>query len=99
MSGIDYGPAMTVRRVDKGYPFGNQVPKRVRMTRTVMSDFLPGTTINVADGPPLVAVNSQTFDAWTNSYGAVAVYMPDGRKLGVKPDEFEVVEWHDVPQV
>lgn len=95
MSEIDYGPAMRVRHVDKGYPFGNRVPKRVRMTRTVTSDFILGTTINVADGPMLVALNSQTFPAWTNSYGAVAVHTPDGRKLGVKPDEFDVVEWHE----
>lgn len=94
MSEIDYGPAMQARHVDKGYPFDSRVPKRVRMTQTVTSDFLPGTTISVADGDPLVALNSQTFPAWTNSYGAVAVHMPDGRKLGVKPGEFEVVEWH-----
>lgn len=91
---IDYGPAMRKRCHDKGYPFGERVPKRVRMMQTVTSDFLPGTTISVADGDPLVAVNRQSFDAWTNSYGAVAVHMPDGRKLGVKPGEFEVVEWH-----
>lgn len=89
----DYGPAMTVRHTDKGYPFGDRVPKRVRMTKTVTSDFIPGTTINGGDDP-LVAINATTFAAWTNSYGAVAVHTPDGRKLGVKPDEFEVVEWH-----
>lgn len=92
---IDYGPAMTARHVGKGYPFGNRVPKLVRMTRTVTSDFLPGTTISVSDGPPIVALNAATFPAWTNSYGAVAVHTPDGRKLGVKPSEFEVVEWHE----
>lgn len=95
MSDVDYGPAMNVRRIDKGYPFGTRVPKRVRMTRTVTSDFFPGTTISLADGEPLVAVHSQTFLAWTNSYGAVAIHMPDGRKLFVRPGEFEVVEWHD----
>lgn len=94
MSDIDYGPAMQKRCVDQGYPFGDRVPKRVRMLCTVTSDFLPGTMISVAVGDPLVAVNQQTFPAWTNSYGAVAVHMPDGRKLGVKPDEFEVVDWH-----
>lgn len=26
---------------------------------------------------------------------AVAIVYPDGKKLGVKPDEFEVVEWRD----
>jgi hypothetical protein len=91
---IDYGPAMKVRHHDKGYPFGNRVPKRVRMTRTVTSDFLPGTAISVTGDDPLVAVNKQLLDAWTNSYGAVAVYMPNGKTLGVKPGEFEVVDWH-----
>lgn len=96
MSTIDYGPAMMVRHADKGYPFGNKVPKRIRMKQTVTSDIIPGTSISVTDDNPLVAVYSQTFEAWTNSYGAVAAHMPNGKKLGVKPGEFSVVEWHDL---
>lgn len=81
-------PALTVRHHDKGYPFGERVPSKIAMKRTVHSD-LVGIVPDAA--PP--AIISATYDTWVNSYGAVAAVLPDGRKLGVKPDEFEVVEW------
>jgi len=86
-------PALTKRCHDKGYPFGNRVPVRVRLTKSVHTDVLPGVGFISSD--PRFAVTGQTYPAWTNSYGAVAIVYPDGRKLGVKPDEFEVVEWRD----
>ncbi len=76
-------PALHVRHIDKGYPFGDRVPATIRMKRSVHSDF---AWMDPNGVPP--AIVSQTFDAWTNSYGAVAAVFPDGRKLGVKPDEF-----------
>jgi hypothetical protein len=87
-------PALHVRKIDRGYPFGNRVPKTVRLTRTVTTDILPG--LGFISSNPKVAVNSETFPAWTNSYGAVAAVFPDGETLGLKPGEFEVVEWTDL---
>ena len=84
-------PALHARHVDKGYPFGDRVPKTIRMTRPAATDF----PFLLKQDPVLVATTGQRFPAWTNSYGAVAAVFPDGKKLGVKPDEFEVVEWHD----
>ena len=43
-----------------------------------------------ARGRPAVA--GEIYEAWTNSHGAVSAILPDGH-LGVKPDEFEIVEW------
>lgn len=83
-------PALHKRAIDKGYPFGDRVPKIIRMSQTVTSDLaflLPNSEH--------VAVVGAAYPAWTNSYGAVAAVFPDGEKLGVKPGEFEVVEWFD----
>ncbi len=85
-------PALHERHIDKGYPFGDRVPSKIRMVKTVYSDLahlFPKEAV-----PP--AIISTLYDAWTNSYGAVAAVYPDGRKLGVMPGEFEVVEWHKV---
>jgi hypothetical protein len=83
-------PALHKRATNDGYPFGNRVPKTIRMTQTVTSDF----AFLLPNDHDQVAVASATYPAWTNSYGAVAAVFPDGRKLGVKPGEFEVVEWY-----
>jgi hypothetical protein len=85
-------PALHKRRHDKGYPFGDRVPLTVRLRRTVHTDIIPG--IGFISTPPVVAKEAETFPAWTNSYGAVCAVFPDGKQLGLKPDEFEVVEWH-----
>jgi hypothetical protein len=44
---------------------------------------------------PPVAVIGRVLPVWTNSYGAVAAVFEDGEKLGLKPGEFEIVEWHN----
>lgn len=80
-------PALHARHIAKGYPFGDKVPKTVRLKCRVRSDF---PFLN----PVVVAETGITYPAWTNSYGAVAAVFPDGRTLGLKPDEFEIVDWH-----
>ncbi|TCV51354.1 DUF4406 domain-containing protein [Pseudomonas sp. 460] len=79
----------------KGYPFGERVPRSVRMVKTVTADPMPVIGFAYITGAVPTAVISQTFNAWTNSQGAVAAVMPDGQRLGLKPGEFEVSSWHD----
>jgi hypothetical protein len=90
MSDVVDCPALKVRHIDKGYPFGDRVPSKIKMRRTVTSDYpmflRPGEAM-------LLAIGGEVYEAWTNSYGAVAAVMPNGKNLGVKPDEFEVIEW------
>lgn len=86
-------PALHARHAHKGYPFGDKVPKTVRLKQTVMTDTIPGTTMFISPNP-LVAPDGFTYPAWTNSYGAVCAVFPNGDKLGLKPGEFEVTEWH-----
>ncbi|WP_256580173.1 MULTISPECIES: DUF4406 domain-containing protein [unclassified Pseudomonas] len=79
----------------QGYPFGDRVPRTVRMVKTVTADPMPGIGFAYIKGEVPTAVISQTFRVWTNSYGAVSAVMPDGQRLGLKPGEFEVATWHD----
>jgi len=71
-----------------GYPvrFEGQVPKMVQMTKTVYSDIpLPGMPYARCGEVHWVSVNS---------HGAVTVLFSENKELGVKSDEFEVVEYH-----
>ncbi|MFL1480960.1 DUF4406 domain-containing protein [Pseudomonas grimontii] len=78
-----------------GYPFGERVPRTVRMVKTVTADPMPVIGFTYITGTIPTAVISQTFLAWTNSHGAVSAIMSDGQRLGLKPGEFEVSSWHD----
>lgn len=70
------------------YPirFNGKVPLKVLMLQTVKG--LPFLM------PNTVAHKRQQYYVSVNSYGAVSVILIDGSELGVKPDEFEVVEFH-----
>ena len=82
-------PALGLR--SELYPehFGGRVPLRVRMLETVTSEF-------PAIFPRMRAFSGSELDCYVNSHGAVSVLLNEGRdRLGVKPDEFEVIAWHD----
>ena len=83
-------PALHVRSA--AYPFGDRVPRRVRMLRTVTPDFPERCAL----GDPFpVAIMGMELSVWTNSHGAVCAVFPDGMNLGLRPDEFTVIRWHD----
>ena len=92
----DHGPAVLDRCTDHENPefhyparFNDRVPKMVRMRRTAKNDL-----INIfSTGKELIAPKDHVFPAWTNSYGAVSAILPNGEKLGLYPNEFEVIEW------
>lgn len=90
-------PALTIKSTRKGsfaYPFGGKVPLRVRMKKTVTSDI------------PMIAMSKEDFwciegieyYAWVNSYGAVSAILENGDQLGLKPEEFDIIEWHPLPE-
>lgn len=94
MSDIDHGPAVHDRcydhkNTDFHYParYNDRVPKTVRMTRGARSDLFAQHD--------LTAKRGKEYPAWTNRHGAVSAILPDGNKLGLRPDEFEVVEFLD----
>ena len=88
-------PALEHRSHNYPARFGGRVPSKIKMLKTVNPDTIAGIRL-IAD-PSIVAAAGQTYDCWVNSLGAVAVIFPNDVKLGVKPDEFEVVAYHPCP--
>lgn len=89
--GPEDSPAL--RHRSKNYPerYAGRVPKRVRMTQTSRSD-LPAFLLDRPEDE-LIAEAGKEYPVWVNSHGAVAAYLPCGEQLGLRPGEFEVVEW------
>lgn len=75
------------------YParYDKKIPLRVRMTTTVVSE-MPFFIQQKTDCP--VAIHGNEFYVKVNSYGAVTAIFDDGRMLGLKPGEFEIIEYH-----
>ena len=72
------------------YPerFKGKVPYKVKMLETVTSD-LPAFI-----QPILWAYENEVYEVWVNTHGAVSAFLTEDM-LGLKPNEFEVVEWHE----
>lgn len=83
-------PALSHRSEHYPATWGDRVPKRVRMAKTVHPDF----PFFMNGGDASVGLKDQEYDAWVNSHGAVAIVLSNGELLGVKPYEFEVIEFH-----
>lgn len=74
----------------KHYPehFKGLIPLRVKILRFVYPDYnLDGTAGHCSENEICVV--------WTNIHGAVTAECAGNRKLGLRPDEFEVIEWYD----
>lgn len=87
-------PALHKR--SNSYPFGDRVPRTVKMFTTVVADPMPGIASALLQGDGPICPEGQIFPVWTNSHGAVAAVLPDGKHLGLRPSEFEVDTWHDL---
>lgn len=79
-----------LRKRSASYPYGDRVPRTVRMLVTANADRIPG--VELSRYPEAKA--GQTYRVWTNSHGAVIAVMDDGNRLGLRPAEFEVDSWH-----
>ncbi|MCF4997413.1 DUF4406 domain-containing protein [Pseudomonas syringae] len=87
-------PALHKR--SESYPFGDRVPRTVKMFTTVTADPMPGVASALLQGDAPICREGQIFSVWTNSHGAVAAVLPNGKHLGLRPAEFEVYTWHDL---
>ncbi len=83
-------PALRERSHHYPVRFLGKVPLRIVMLKTVHPDL--GDVIPAKPGT--VLVKDQIYECWVNSHGAVVGICLNGARLGVKPDEFEVMEWH-----
>jgi hypothetical protein len=92
MPGSDASPALT--RQSDSYPanYRGRVPKKIKMAKTLYPDEIAGFKLGK---PGTMLELNMVYDCWVNSHGAVAGYCDNGEKLGVKPGEFDVVEWHE----
>lgn len=91
-TGSAASPALTHQ--SKGYPanYRGRVPKKIRMAKTLYPDEVCGISLGK---PGTMLELDQVYFCWVNSHGAVAGWCDNGEKLGVKPGEFDVVEWYD----
>lgn len=77
------------------YPanFRNRVPLKVRTVNRITPD-LPQFHKILGVKTDTVCEENGEYYVWVNSLGAVSAILPNGEKLGLKPSEFEVIEWH-----
>ena len=80
-----------LKHQSKIYPprYRGRVPWKIKMACAVRPDLewlfkTRGT----------VALMDEVYECWVNMHGAVAAICRNGEKLGIKPAEFDVVEWH-----
>ncbi|CRM19804.1 hypothetical protein [Pseudomonas sp. 31 R 17] len=78
------------------YPFGERVPRTVRMLKTVTPDPMPGIGLACIKGSVPITLAGQSYHVWTKSHGAISAVMPDGERLGLRPADFEVDTWHEL---
>ena len=91
---MDYGPALKEKSAHYPVRWNGRTPKTIRMLQTVMPD-----AFCAMGERPMHATCGAEYPAWTNSHGAVCAVFPNGEHLGVKPGEFEVVEWFEADGV
>ena len=91
-SGSESSPALTHQ--SKLYPanYRGRVPRKIKMAKTLYPDEIEGISLGK---PGTMLELNMVYECWVNSHGAVAGYCDNGEKLGVKPGEFDVVEWHE----
>ena len=69
--------------------WGDRFPKKVKMRRTIKPD-MP----ILCKDPSIKCIRDEIYDVKMNPYGAVYVQF-HGETLGLKPDEFDVIEYFD----
>lgn len=84
-------PAL-VKKSDS-YPdyFNGKVPLKIKMNCTVKSDI----PFFMQSKPDVVAHKDMEYYVWCNSHGAISAILPNGERLGIKPGERQVIEWHE----
>jgi hypothetical protein len=81
-----------LKSISENYPSNRygKIPLKIKMSCTVKSD-LP-MFIDKTQG--LIAFEGQEYFVWCNSHGAMSAILPNGEKLGIRPSECEIIQWH-----
>jgi hypothetical protein len=79
------------------YPYGDRVPRHIRMRRTVTTPVQLGGTwgMLMARLPPVAIIGTRV-KAWTNVDGTVSAMFADGDKLALNAEDFHVLDWDAV---
>lgn len=74
------------------YParYRGRVPLKVRVAKDVPPDL---TEFN-KELKCLICFKDNEYYVRVNSHGAVSAILPNGERLGLRPSEFDVIEWH-----
>ena len=91
-------PALEWQSNRKGrcsYPanFRGKVPLKVKVAKNVTPD-LPMFSNILGIQKDDICLKDNEYYVWVNSYGAVSAILPNGKKLGLLPSEFDITEWH-----
>ncbi len=91
---IAIGGAMIQRSEHYPTKYNGKVPLKVKMLETVTTD-LPLIVLQMQDNENIpMAISGNEYYVNVNSHGAVSAIFEDGQLLGLKSNEFEVVEFH-----
>ncbi len=93
-------PALRFRSGHYPDRFNGRVPSAVRTLRRVGPEGMICMTMSRRKVLALNIPAGEVVPVWVNSHGAVAAILPGVGELGLRPDEFDVVDWHDLaPEV
>ena len=84
------------RKGSFAYPanFRSRVPLKVIVAKTIRPDFMKYTDL-LGIKEDTICLKDNEYYVWVNSFGAVSAILPNGEKLGLRPSEFDVTEWHE----
>ena len=83
-------PALNIRHLAQ-YParYNGRVPLKIKCIKTVITDaWFMGDDKAVCEG-------QKEYHVWVNAYGYTSAILPSGKLIQLKPDEFEVIQWHE----
>lgn len=80
-----------LKQKSSSYPpaWEGKVPLKVRVLTKACSD------VPAFIAPPIVIDKGAEPYVYVNAHGAVSAIIGSGYTLGLKPSEFEVIQWHD----
>jgi len=83
-------PALT-KQVKSQYPakFKGRIPLRIMITKTIIPE-----NAHLTDDHVGILAGGEEYYVWVNNYGYVYAIMPNGKQVRLKPDEYDVIEWH-----
>lgn len=74
------------------YPsrYKGKIPFKIKCLKTVVSDLW-----FLSEHSDLLCESKKEYHVWVNANGYTSAILPTGKLVQLKPDEFEVIEWHE----